>query len=198
MANSNRPAGLSPVGYLNGAPWTGGGRVYYIASNDTNALAIGDPVRSSGSGDTNGIAGVTLATAGTAMRGVIAGIGTAPPGSGYFNPSNLNTTVAPATKTVAYYALIIDDPNVIFEVQEIGTGTALTADEIGLNCNLVAGTNNGYVSGWLLTNTTEATTASLDVKLLGLSQKRDNAFGAYAKWRVLINSHELRGGVLGI
>lgn len=198
MANSNRPSGLSPVSYANGAPWTGGGRVYCIPSTDNNAIAIGDPVRSAGSADANGVATVTLGTVATAYRGVVVGMGGTKYGSGYYDPANLNITVIPATKTKDYYVLVCDDPMVIFEVQEIGTGTQLTATEVSLNCNLVAGTNNGYVSGWLLTNTTEATTATLDVKLLGLAQRADNAFGAYAKWRVLFNNHELKTGVTGI
>ncbi|WP_230690792.1 hypothetical protein, partial [Streptococcus pneumoniae] len=89
-----------------------------------------------------------------------------------------------------YYILVCDDPNVIFEVQEIGTGTALAATDVGPNANLVAGTNNGYISGAMLDNSTEAVTVGLDVKLLGLSQSvTPNAFGAYAKWRVKINNH---------
>lgn len=198
MANANRPSGLSPVRYLNGTPWNGGGRVYSIASNDTNAYAIGDPVRTSGTGDNAGVLGVTLATAGTAIRGVVMGMGGNKYGTGYYDPTNLNTTIIPATKTQVYYVLVVDDPFVIFEVQEIGTGTQLTKAEVGLNCNLVAGTNNGYVSGWLLDNSTEATTVALDVKLLGLKQSLDNAFGAYAKWMVQINQHELKAGVLGV
>lgn len=198
MANSNRPSGLSPVMYQNGAPWTGGGRVYYVPSTDNNALAIGDPVRSAGSADANGVASVTLATVGTAYRGVIVAAGGTRYGSGYYDPANLNTTVIPATKTKDYYIYVVDDPMVIFEVQEIGTGTALAAADVSLNCNLVAGTNNGFISGWLLTNTTEATTSTLDVKLLGLSQRLDNAFGAFAKWLVLFNNHELKTGVTGI
>lgn len=197
MANSNRPFGLSPVRHANGNPWTGGGRLYYVASTDNNALAIGDPVKSSGTGDSNGVAGVTLATAGTAMRGVIVGMGGTVYGAGYYDPANLNITVMPATKTKAYYVLVCDDPYVVFEVQEIGTGTALAAVDIGLNANLVAGTNSGYVSGWLLTNTTQATTLALDVRLLGLAQRSNNAFGAYAKWLVQFNQHELRAGTSG-
>ena len=90
---------------------------------------------------------------------------------------------------------------VVFEVQEIGTGTALAAADVGLNANLVAGANSGYLSGWLLTNTTEAVTATLDVKLLGLSQRKTttpNAFGPYAKWEVVINNHYFKAGTLGI
>lgn len=198
MANANKPMGLSPVQYLSGAPWSGQARVYYIASTDNNAFAIGDPVASSGSADTNGVPGITLATAGAgnAIRGVVVGLGTKE--SLMADPNNLNTTVVPATKTQNYYALVVDDPSVIFEVQEIGTGTTLTAAAVGLNCDLAAGANNGYVSGWVLDNATEAAGATLQVRLLGLARRQDNAFGQYAKWLVKINNHELAAGTAGL
>ena len=54
-----------------------------------------------------------------------------------------------------------------------------------------------YASGWLLrsaTGATPANTATLQLRLLGLSRKPDNAFGAYAKWLVKFNVHELGTG----
>lgn len=199
MANANTPFGLAPVAYLSGSPWNGKVRRYYIPSADTNAYAIGDPVTLAGSADTAGVASVILATPGSGMIGPIVGMGGLQYGGMSADPTNLNTTVIPATKTKAYYVLVADDPSIIFEVQEIGTGTPLAADDVSLNCNLVAGTNSGYLSGWLLTNTTEATTVGLDVKLLGLTQGvTPNAFGAYAKWRVIINNHLYAVGHVGV
>lgn len=200
MANTNAPSGLSPVKYLNGAPWSGQANVYYIASNDTNAFAIGDPVKSNGSADTNGVPGVTLASAGTGnpVRGVIISAGAIQEGGPYVDPTNLNTTIIPATKTKAYYVLVVDDPNVIFEIQEDNAGTAFTADEVGLNANLKSGTNNGYVSGWVVDNAGETTTATLQLRLLGLARRANNAFGLAAKWLVLINNHELKAGTVGL
>ena len=55
MANTNKPMGLSPVQYLNGSPWNGQARQYYIPSANTSAFAIGDPVASSASADANGV-----------------------------------------------------------------------------------------------------------------------------------------------
>ena len=199
MANLNAPAGLSPVGFLSGAPWNGQARRYCIPSTDGTAYAIGDPVMWAGSADASGVATVIIATAGSGILGAIVGAGGLKYGGFSGDPTNLNTTVIPATKTKDYYVLVADDPNIIFEVQEIGTGTALTAAAVGLNCNLVAATNSGYVSGWVIDNSTEAVTATLDVKLLGLSQEvSGNAFGAYAKWLVTINNHAYRVGSLGI
>jgi len=200
MANVDRPSGLSPVAYLNGAKYTGGGRMYCILdTEDTNVYAVGDPVVLAGDADTNGVASVTLATAGGAnlVTGAIIGISAIKYGGGYFNPSNLDTSVVPATKTRNYYLLVADDPNIIFEIQEVSGGTALTSAAVGLNASLVAGTNNGYMSGWEVDNSTEAATAALQLKLLGLVQRSDNAFGEHAKWLVLLNNHSYRTGVAG-
>ena len=197
MANANRPTGLSPVRSILGAPFNGQAQLYSIAAAYTTALYIGDPVISSGTSDANGIAGITLAAATGPIRGVIVGIGTSP--GLIANPSNLDITYRPAAaQTDDWYAMVVDDPNMIFEVQEIGTGTALTAAEVGMNVNLVAGTGNGYVSGWQVSNSGEDTTDTLQVRLLGLAQRQDNAFGPYAKWLVKINNSEFYLGNAGL
>lgn len=197
MANANRPSGLTAVKHLISGPYNAQGNIYQIAAADTNAYAVGDPVVSSGSGDANGVPGITLAAATGAIRGVIMGLGTYE--TLIANPNNLNSTIRPAgAQATDWYAIVADDPNIIFEVQEPNTGTPLTAAAIGFNVNLVAGTNNGFQSGWLVSNTGAATTATLQVRLLGLSRRQDNAFGLAAKWLVKINNHELSAGTAGV
>lgn len=200
MANANRPSGFSPVSYLNGAKYSGAAREYSIASNDSNAYAIGDPVASSGTGDAAGVAGVTLATAGTgnAFRGIIVATRGIKYGAGMVDPASLDTTIIPATKTKVYYVLVADDPNLIFEAQEDSVGSNLAITDIGTNVNMIAGTNSGYISGWMVDSSSVATTATLQLKILGLAQRNDNALGTYGKWLVMINNHELRGGILGV
>lgn len=200
MPNVSKPAGLSPVGYINGAPWNGKVRTYCIASTDGNAYAIGDPLTLAGGTDANGVPLVTLATAGTGntIIGVLQGDGGIAYGGAFVDPTSLDTTVIPATKTKAYYVAVIDDPQVVFEIQEGGAGAALTAASGTKNFNLKSGTNNGYVSGWTLDNATGGTGATLQLKALGLSPVRDNAFGAYAKWRVVINNHFFKAGTAGV
>ena len=197
MANSNRPSGFSPVQYLNGAPWNGQCRIYSIAASYGTALAIGDPVISSGTADTNGVPGIVLGATTGALRGVIVGLGK------YENllatPSNLDITYRPASDAAVWYAAVVDDPNVLFSVQEESNGTQLAATEVGLNTISKSGTNNGYVSGWMIpsaTGATPATTATLQLRLFGLvrAPAGTNAFGAYAKWLVQINVHELAHG----
>lgn len=201
MANVDRPAGLVPLEYADGTPWNGGGRVYCIPNtDDTNAYAIGDPVDLAGGADANGIPTITLATAGTGnpILGAIVGTGGLKYGAAFVDPASMDSTVIPTTKSKDYYVLVCDDPRVIFEVQEVSGGTAFTAAEVGLNANLVAGTNNGYSSGWEVNNSGEAVTATLQVRLLGLVQRPDNAFGEHAKWRVMINNHRLAQNSVGI
>lgn len=201
MANANRPTGLSPVSYLNGAPWNGQARCYSIAAAYATALYIGDPVKSSGTADAKGVQGVVLAAATGPIRGVIVGFTDQAYGSSAL-VTNPNITYRPAAaQTGVWYVWVVDDPNVIFEVQEHSNGTALAAADIGLNTVLYLAAGNGYISGWMLASATDAApdvTATLQVRLMGLSQIQDNTFGAYAKHLVLINAHELRVGQVGL
>lgn len=195
MANENRPAGFIPREYLNGAPWNGQARLYSIAAAYGTALYVGDPVISSSSADANGVPGIARGVGTGALRGVIVGLGKTP--GGFFNPSNLDITYRPANDPAVWYAAVVDDPNVLFEIQEESNGTQLTAAEVGLNQISLAGTGNGFVSGWQVRSTsgaTAATTATLQLRLMGLVQRPGNAFGAYAKWLVQINVHELGHG----
>jgi hypothetical protein len=205
MANSNRPSGYTPVQYLNGAPWNGQARLYSIAASYGTALYIGDPCISSGTADTNGIPGIAIGATTGALRGVIVGLynsgQTTAPMSGVSvgNIVNSNITYRPASDPNVWYAAVVDDPNVLFAVQEESNGTQLAATEVGLNTIGKSGTGNGYVSGWMIPSATGATpntTATLQLRLFGLVQAPagTNAFGAYAKWLVQINVHELGHG----
>lgn len=192
MNNANKPSGLSPVQYLNGAPWNGQARLYSVAYNYGTAIYIGDPVILSGTSDTNGVAGVTLATAGDGnpVVGAVVGIGRYE--SLIANPNNLNITYFPAGGdgvNSPWYVMVADDPNIIFEAQDIGSSTQLAAANIGENINLKSGTGNGYISGWGIDNGSHGVTATYQCKLMGLVRTSDNAFGQYAKFLVKINNH---------
>lgn len=199
MANPNKPCGLQPVQFRPGSPWNGQARTYYIPQTDSNAYAVGDPVTMlAAGGDSNGVPGCVLATAGTgnAVLGAIVGVGRYE--TGMFDPSNLDKITIPASKTYAYYVMVCDDPDVIYELQEGNSTTYLTTTNINQNANLFSGTNNGFVSGWTLDNSGVANGSTLQLKILGLSRKVDNTFGQYAKWLVTINNHVFSGGTAGI
>lgn len=192
MANADTPFGLRPVGNLVGGYRTGGVKQFSTATGDSTAIYIGDPVILSGtSQDINGntYADVDQAATGDVIVGVVVG-------------------VLPVTdESLRYRAastqriLLVDtDPNTLFEIQEVSGGTALTTAAIGLNADFVVGSGNTItgLSGVELNNATEATTATLDLQIVGLVNRPDNAVGEHAKWLVRINRHQFRDQVAGI
>lgn len=197
MANINKPTGLSPFQDISTAPYMGSVNTYFIPQTDTNAYAIGDPVATAtGAASADGYSAVTLATAGSSalLRGVIVSMGGTVAGAMFGDPNALNIIVIPATKTQAYYVAVCDDPSVLFEIQENSgaSSTNFTSADIGKGCNLKSGTNNGYVSGWTLDDTAASSTSNTrQVRLMGIAHRSDNAFGAYCKFIVMINQHEL-------
>lgn len=196
MANANSPSGLAPVQYLSGSPWSGQARIYAIAPAYAVKLAIGDPVVSAGGADPAGVPSIARAGATGAIRGVIVGLGSLNQ-TAMANPTNLDQTIRPGVAQLGWwYAMVVDDPNVIFEIQE--GGDVMAAADVGLNANLTIVDANNFLSQVVLDSSTKAATATLQVKLLGLTQRIDNSFGEYAKWLVKINNHELAAGTAGV
>lgn len=183
MANLNAIAGLRPVRYLSGAPWNGQTNLYYIPQTDTNAYAIGDPVSTTTGAYRSGAPQVTIGVPGTAVRGVVVACGT--------QPQDLGKIVIPTNKLFNYFIEVCDDPQVIYEIQESGSGSPLTAASTSLQANFAIGTNNGFCSGAYLNNATVAANAALDLNLMRLCPYPNNSFGLYAKWWVLLQNHEL-------
>ncbi len=199
MANTNAPFGLRPVRYLNGAPWNGQVSRYLIPSTDGTAYFIGDPVTLAGdagaSGSfvngvpTGGMPTVSIGIAGSTCIGAIVGF--------EVNPAALDKIYRPAS--TAMVALVADDPNIIFHIQEANSGTAWTSAEVGLNANFVAASGStvtGY-SAYVADNSTEAATSTLNLKILRLAQFETNDYGVAAIWEVLLNNHAFRTGIAG-
>lgn len=199
MANVDRVNGLRPVGTGLGAPWNGKVNMYAVASDDTTAIFIGDLVKLAGTAgeagetiygyDVEGVAEITQSAAGDKSVGVVVG----------FLANQDNLTQKHRAASTARIALVADDPETVFEIQEVSDGTALTSTAIGNNVNVevAAGNTVTGLSGMELDNTTEATTAGLNLQILGLVKRPDNAYGAHAKWLVKINDHEFRVGQTG-
>lgn len=195
MANTSRPFGLRPVRYRNGSPWTGKGTPYYVPASYATALFIGDPVIITGTSNTSEVTRiggkfrpgalpeVNVATAGAdnAITGVIVGFMSAHRDSDIYGPAS--------TERIA---LVCDDVNVVFQVQDDGSGSGLAATDVGNNANLVAGSGGSSVTGqssWQLDATTPATTANFQVKIIGVSNiEGENNLGEdYVIWDVVLN-----------
>jgi len=198
MANSDSPFGLRPVRYdaedVN---------IYYV-NDSTNAVYIGDPVFASGSADAFGIQEVnragTIADAtpsnNTPIVGVVVG----------FASDKAGTQLRDDARYVAAgstsYALVCDNPDVVFEIQEDSVGGALAATAVGANYNFTttAGSTVSGLSGVEIdsSDTSDNTSPYAALRIKGLARRPDNEIGTNAKWEVQIVHHQSRAGAAGV
>jgi len=200
MANTDRVFGLRPVGTLGQTGWTGKINMYVVLAADATATFVGDLVDLSGTSgaagvvvngiDIEGLPAIAQGVAGGPHVGVVVG----------FLPDQDNLMRKHRVASTNRIALVSDDPATIYEIQEVSGGTALTATEVSLNANVVVAAGNATtgLSGMELDNSTEATTAGLDVRIIGLVRRPDNNFGEHAKRLVTIMDHRYRAGVAGV
>lgn len=192
MANADTPFGLKPVRHRNGAPYNGAFRVYSVAAGDSTAILLGDPVTAAGTAQTIGgvvYQDVVRSATGDIFQGVCVGV----------LPDTQDSLKYRAASTQRLIA-VADDPDLTFEIQEVSGGTPLTANDIGLNANIVvaAGSTTTGLSGVELNNATEATTNTLDLKIQGFVNRADNEIGEHAKWLVCFNRHRYANQVAGV
>lgn len=218
MANANKLNGFTPVAYLNGADWDGRGRVYAIPAAVTNQIAIGDPVKIiAGANTAFGLPCIDIGASNAALVGVCIGLQKPPPqgtlrgGMGpWVDATQLNQILVrpAAAQTADWYALVVDDPNVIFEAQEqtsSGAGTNFDQTAATKTANfgrLAAGAVlPGFLSPTYIDNLGTGTPPNLvtsNFKLIGLKQSIDNALGNWQRWWCIINNHFYRAGVVGV
>ena len=200
MANPNRASGLSPIGSIGSNAWNGATNLYAIASDAVNTYAIGDVVKTASGTDANGVPLVTKAASGDIPLGIIVGFRVSDPGVSLVGTNlNLNIMYLPLNAG-AHYALVCDDPDVIFEVQM--DSTAVTQANLHKNANLTITANDttnlatSQVSSTVITGSTINTTNTFVVRLMGLVQRDDNQItssttvGAYCRVKAKWNQHE--------
>lgn len=200
MANVNAPFGFRPVGDLSAAPYNGKVNIYTVPASDSTAIYIGDPVVDVGTSTLNADGTYTKDVAKAATTDVITGVvvGVMPDLSA--TGAGANSTIYRAASTLRKL-LVVDDPNALFEMQEISTGTALTGDDIGLNVSFAAGTPSTATgrSGAVINNATEATTNTLALKIVGASPRPGNVVGDGATvFIVRINRHRYVDQLAGV
>jgi hypothetical protein len=189
MANTSRPMGLRFVGSLTAGPVTGMVNQYLVPSADGTAIYVGDAVKSNTTSggaavfvngqDCEGMPSVIRAAAGDTLRGVVVG----------FLPKQSDLTVLHREASTNRIALVVDDPNAIFEMEANGVGVAQT--DVGNNADLVAtaGSATTGQSAMVLDSSTVGT-ATATLRILGLVKRPDNALGTSDKVLVRINEHE--------
>src|SRR4051812_40795718 len=119
MANASVAFGLRPVRTVAGAPYTGAFREYTIPASDGTAVYIGDLV--TGVGTTSTVNGVQMqdvarSATGGVFQGVVVGV----------KPDTSTSTTYRVASTLRVVR-VCDDPNMLYEVKDGASGTALAA-----------------------------------------------------------------------
>ena len=188
MANVDKPCGLKPVKYLNGTPWNGQVTMYYTAG--TTAIYKGTPLMHAGTAATDGKTPACAIIA--SGKGQMVGVAV-----GFANSRNIAMDVtdldkAYAAASVTGYVAVVDDPNVLFEIQEDNGGSAyIEVADVGQFFNIAThsagSTTTGLSTAELDSDGNTATAASAAVQLVALVDRPDNVMGssaAHAKWLV--------------
>jgi len=181
MANIDKAFGLRPIGNLSA---TGAQKQYgyEIADNQAGTIFQGDLVVL-----TAGFISRFLPASHTAAVGVFNGCNYIDPTTGKptfknFYPGSVNIT---SGKIVAD---VVDDPNQLFLVQ---CDAGFVAADVGKNADVVGtgGSTTSGISSMELNSSTLATTAALNLKVVGLYNDVNNEYGTNAVVVVKINEH---------
>ena len=181
MANIDKAFGLRPIGNLSA---TGAQKQYgyEIADNQAGTIFQGDLVVL-----TAGFISRFLPASHTAAVGVFNGCNYIDPTTGKptfknFYPGSVNIT---AGKIVAD---VNDDPSQLFLVQ---CDAGFVAADVGKNADVIGtgGSTTNGISTMELNSSTLATTAALNLKVVGLYNDVNNEFGTNAVVVVKINEH---------
>ena len=181
MANIDKAFGLRAIGNLSA---TGAQKQYgyEIADDQAGTIFQGDLVALSA-----GFITKFLPATHTAAVGVFNGCNYIDPTTGKptfknYYPGSVNIT---AGKIIAD---VIDDPNQLFLVQ---CDAGFVAADVGKNADVVGtgGSTTTGISSMELNSSTLATTAALNLKVVGLYTDVNNEFGTNAVVVVKINEH---------
>ena len=168
MANKDAAFGMRPVKMIGGAPYTGGQSRYRIAANYDTAIFQGDMVAQVTGG------GIEVhADGGTVpIVGVFNGCQYTDPTTGEQKFSNFYPASTNASDIIAF---VIDDPMVFFEIQ---CNAAFPVADLFGNFDIVytsAGSTTTGISGAELNVSDGATTATLSLKCIDISEDPENS-----------------------
>lgn len=189
MANTDAPFGLRPVGHKNGAPYNGQTTEYLIADAYNTTIYFGDIVKPAATGV------IQLAAAGdTLLLGVFQGCRYRNTSGEYVFSKHWPASTS-TFNTEGAYALVIDDPLMVFEVQHDSDSATPAQADIFSNGDFISTHTGSTVTGMskMELDTSTCTTATANLRVLGWVSSPDNETAAnYAKVRVMINEHALK------
>jgi len=184
MANTDSPFGLKPTGFVFPP------NKYILTATYATAMGIGDPVVGVAAGTVN------KATAGTGnpLLGVAAGFESA---------AGLATAYYTASSAGTWYIWVWDNPLQEFIAQDDGDTTQIALADNFNSANLIfthAASSITGLSGVEINSSDAASAfaAGDQVRILGLVDMPENALGANAKWRVIIQNHMKTASIVGV
>lgn len=200
MSNVSRPHGLRPDRFISGANWNGQFNLYYNSPSQAGNVFIGDLVqidttnRNSPANDpfAQGIPAIqpVTAAAGTArVRGVVVGFAPQP----YFSQSaTASLGLKYRVASTARYSYVVDDPSVVYEIEESGTATT-NGVNASFDITYTAGNTISGISGVTLNAATRAVT-QLPLRVIRNTQKVGYFIGLAAQnFDVIIGNGDLIG-----
>ena len=183
------PYGLKPINSIDGKPYAGAFRQIPVAAAYATAIFNGDTVAIDSTG--------YLVKSTTTDSGAIVGVCM---GGQYVNSSGqtVQGQYIPAgafTASNLAYAYVVDDPNALFKVAVVTSGTTMgTASraDVGSNVPLVlnAGSTTTGDSAFAVTLTGAGTTATIPVRVIDVVPETATAADTYVELLVKINTHQ--------
>ena len=182
----SKPYGLQPVNLIGGQVYAGSTRLFRIASGYATSIYYGDVVKINSDGTVVKDTGTSTAT----PVGIFLGCT-------YTNPSTkqkLNYQYyAGGTAADDIQAYVVDDPDVLFKVAAVSSGTTVafySSEQIGLNAALIQnnGSNTTGDSQVAINGASFATTASLPIRVVDIVPDTSNSANGYCEFICKFNA----------
>jgi len=182
----SKPYGLQPVNLIGGQVYAGSTRLFRIASGYATSIYYGDVVKINSDGTVVKDTGTSTAT----PVGIFLGCT-------YTNPSTkqkLNYQYyAGGTAADDIQAYVVDDPDVLFKMAAVSSGTTVafySSEQIGLNAALIQnnGSNTTGDSQVAINGASFATTASLPIRVVDIVPDTSNSANGYCEFICKFNA----------
>jgi hypothetical protein len=198
---TNKPWGLMPVRYQNGAAWNDQKTPYLLPSGYAANLFKYDPATPDPAH--TGKVKIAIAGDGNVVLGAFVGFQWVDANTGevVFSDRWISGTVTQGGLDAV--AFIADDPMLVFNMQVAGNTNTILTQDLLRNISLAAGAGDTYskLSGWYINQSTINTGSTLQMKILRFVPTSDgtNVSGLpYNNVECLINNHYYKAGVASV
>ena len=180
------PYGFKPINRIDGMPYAGATRLIPIAGTYNVAIFAGDMVQTVAAGTcekfTGTVSGLTV--------GVCVGVQYVN-SLGQFTPAQYY----PGTSVTDAYAIVVDDPMVAFKTAVTTDASVMSSAAraaVGSNMSVVIGTGDATTgnSGSAAEAGTEATTATLPLRVIDVVTETATAADTFVEIIVKLNTHQ--------